>query len=171
MNEDKTCNRIGNLSGFSGGSFAGQVYDPKGVSPTITRCGDGGGRMPHIIEEQKYSCAMRGRYLEDGSTQQNLEVNNNETSNTITTIQKDSMVMETGNEYKIRRLTPKECYRLMGISDTDYNKAASVSSATQLYKQAGNSICVNVLTAIFGQFFEGKEEIYKEEASKLSFKD
>lgn len=66
------------------------------------------------------------------------------------------------SKYRIRKLTPKEVWRLMNISDDDYEKAASVNSKTQLYKEAGNSICVNVLTAIFGQLFEGKEDIYKE---------
>jgi len=50
---------------------------------------------------------------------------------------------------RIRKLTPKECWRLMGFSDEDFEKAAKVNSNTQLYKQAGNSIVVNVLMAIF----------------------
>jgi DNA (cytosine-5)-methyltransferase 1 len=49
---------------------------------------------------------------------------------------------------KIRKLTPKECWRLMGFDDADYEKASKVNSNTQLYKQAGNSIVVNVLEAI-----------------------
>ena len=52
------------------------------------------------------------------------------------------------NNLKIRRLTPKECWRLMGFDDNDFEKAAKVNSNTQLYKQAGNSIVVNVLEAI-----------------------
>ena len=48
----------------------------------------------------------------------------------------------------IRRLTPKECWRLMGFDDVDFKKASKVNSNTQLYKQAGNSIVVNVLEAI-----------------------
>lgn len=51
-------------------------------------------------------------------------------------------------EYKIRKLTPKECWRLMGFDDEDFEKAAKVNSNSQLYKQAGNSIVVNVLEAI-----------------------
>ena len=50
---------------------------------------------------------------------------------------------------RIRRLTPKECYRLMGFSDEDFEKAKAVNSNTQLYKQAGNSIVVNVLEGIY----------------------
>lgn len=71
-------------------------------------------------------------------------------------------VVKTDLKYRIRKLTPKECWRLMGFSDEDFHKAAEVNSNTQLYKQAGNSICKNVLVAIFGQLFEGKENVYKE---------
>ena len=53
-------------------------------------------------------------------------------------------------DFRIRKLTPKECYRLMGFSDEDFEKAkATGNSATQLYKQAGNSIVVNVLEEIY----------------------
>lgn len=52
---------------------------------------------------------------------------------------------------RIRKLTPKECWRLMGFYDEDFEKAEKVNSNTQLYKQAGNSIVVNVLEAIFKQ--------------------
>lgn len=50
---------------------------------------------------------------------------------------------------RIRKLTPKECWRLMGFDDSDFEKAEKVNSNAQLYKQAGNSIVVNVLEAIF----------------------
>ena len=50
---------------------------------------------------------------------------------------------------RIRKLTPRECWRLMGFTDEDFDKAKEVNSDTQLYKQAGNSIVVNVLEAIF----------------------
>ena len=49
---------------------------------------------------------------------------------------------------RIRKLTPKECWRLMGFDDEDFEKASQVNSNTQLYRQAGNSIVVNVLEAI-----------------------
>ena len=52
-------------------------------------------------------------------------------------------------EPRIRKLTPKETWRLMGFSDEDFEKARQVNSNTQLYKQAGNSIVVNVLMEIF----------------------
>ena len=65
------------------------------------------------------------------------------------------------NKYKIRKLTPRECWRLMDYADSDFNKASQVNSNTQLYKQAGNGIARNCLVAIFGQMFEGKENVYK----------
>jgi DNA (cytosine-5)-methyltransferase 1 len=49
---------------------------------------------------------------------------------------------------QIRKLTPKECWRLMGFDDEDFDKASEINSDTQLYKQAGNSIVVNVLVEI-----------------------
>lgn len=70
-------------------------------------------------------------------------------------------------KYRIRKLTEKECWRLMNLSDSlaandeAFERASEVNSATQLYKQAGNSIVVNVLVALFGQMFEGKEDVYK----------
>ena len=53
--------------------------------------------------------------------------------------------------YRIRKLTPLECYRLMGVSDENAKKMLDVNSNTQCYKQAGNSIVVPVLMALFSQ--------------------
>ena len=55
------------------------------------------------------------------------------------------------NEFRIRKLTPREVGRLMGVSDEDITKMESVNSNSQLYKQFGNSIVVDVLCAIFKQ--------------------
>ena len=55
---------------------------------------------------------------------------------------------------RIRKLTPKECFRLMGFDDSDFHKAELVNSNTQLYKQAGNSIVVDVLEYILKQIFK-----------------
>lgn len=65
-------------------------------------------------------------------------------------------------QYRIRKLTPRECWRLMDFTDSDFEKAAEVNSNTQLYKQAGNSIVKNCLVAIIGQMIDGKENLYKE---------
>ena len=57
-------------------------------------------------------------------------------------------IIGTLQDLRIRKLTPKECWRLMGFKDNDFEKAKEVNSNTQLYKQAGNSIVVNVLEEI-----------------------
>lgn len=59
--------------------------------------------------------------------------------------------------YRIRKLTPLECWRLMGFDDEDFEKAVKVNSNTQLYKQAGNSIVVDVLVAILNNLLGGEE--------------
>lgn len=63
-------------------------------------------------------------------------------------------VCKVESRYRIRKLTPKECWRLMGFSDEDFEKAAKVNSNTQLYKQAGNSIVKDVLMTIFRQMID-----------------
>lgn len=67
-------------------------------------------------------------------------------------------------DYRIRKLTPLECWRLMGISDEDFEKAQGANSNTQLYKQAGNAIVVDVLEGIFRKLFLSKS---KEKGNKL----
>lgn len=66
------------------------------------------------------------------------------------------------NNYRIRKLTPREVWRLMCFEDTDIDNASEVVSNSQLYKQAGNSICVCVLEAIFGQMLNGGYAKFKE---------
>ena len=193
--------KIGNIFGFTGGNYAGNVYDKDHLSPTLNTM-QGGGKQPMIIDST--IVAMRGRNPTNPSDrtpgielEQTLEVNGNGTSNCLTSVQKDNLVMEnliiggeqkhqsvkkdgictcltssmgTGGgyvpmiatQYRIRKLTPRECWRLMDFSDEDFEKAEEVNSNTQLYKQAGNSIVVNVLVAILGQLLPGKENVYKE---------
>ena len=63
---------------------------------------------------------------------------------------------------RIRKLTPKECFRLMGFTDEDFAKAEAVNSNTQLYKQAGNSIVVDVIAHIFTQLKAVQNETISE---------
>lgn len=60
------------------------------------------------------------------------------------------------NNLRIRKLTPREVWRLMGFDDADFEKASKVNSNSQLYKQAGNSIVVNVLEAILNSLLNQK---------------
>lgn len=71
------------------------------------------------------------------------------------------------NTFRVRKLTPKECWRLMGFDDKGFEKAERVCSNTQLYKQAGNSIVVNVLERILENLLQDRpwetEEITRSE--------
>lgn len=85
------------------------------------------------------STSRRGRVQNGGDVTPTITAEGSENINYIET------------EYRIRKLTPKECWRLMGYTDEDFDKALSVNSNTQLYKQAGNAIVKQVLMAIFSQ--------------------
>jgi DNA (cytosine-5)-methyltransferase 1 len=86
------------------------------------------------------SKTRRGRVQEDGDVTPTLTVADIEKINYVET------------KYRIRKLTPKECWRLMGYTDEDFDKAsASGVSNSQLYKQAGNAIVKQVLMGIFAQ--------------------
>ena len=65
-------------------------------------------------------------------------------------------VRDNMNNLRIRKITPKESWRLMGFDDQDFEKASLVNSDTQLYKQAGNSIVVNVLVEILKKLLKLK---------------
>lgn len=67
----------------------------------------------------------------------------------------EGVAILTTNGYRIRKLTPLECWRLMGFDDEDFRKAEQVNSNAQLYKQAGNSIVVNVIMSITQELFGG----------------
>ncbi len=105
----------------------------------------------------KNECAIvasRGRKdAEDSPYRQRAELNGEGIVNTITHAQKDNMVLELeerrDTQYRIRKLTPRECGRLMGVKDSDIDRMAAVNSNSQLYKQFGNSIVVDVMCAMF----------------------
>ena len=66
-------------------------------------------------------------------------------ANTLLTSDEQGVVL---SDYKIRKLTPRECWRLQGFPDWAFDKAQKVNSNSQLYKQAGNSVTVNVIEEI-----------------------
>ena len=105
------------------------IWGENGLSPTLDTM-KGGGREPHIVEDKNYSiCASRGRFLDengnrskDGEYCQRLELNTDGVSNTLTTVQKDNYVLEEDVsikylDFRVRKLTPRECWRLMGIKE------------------------------------------------------
>lgn len=91
------------------------------------------------ILREPICAASRGRG--DVKTEQHLEINYSGCTNTLTSVQKDNYVVEN---YRIRKLTARECFRLMGVKDEQFNRLHDISNS-QLYKLAGNSIVVDVL--------------------------
>lgn len=101
----------------------------------------------------KYIVAMRGR---GESNEQQLEPNTHGVSDeglspTLSAGTHGYTNPHVCTQYRIRKLTPRECWRFMGYTDEDFDKAAKVNSNTQLYKEAGNAIVKQVLMAIFLQ--------------------
>ena len=238
--------QLGFMDNGTGKHQSNTVYDENALCPNITTVEGGGTQQIKICESQ--IVAMRGRNPDNTSdrtagspTEQRLEVNMQGTSNCLTSVQKDNLLLENvkirqatkdgsieceiggcfdasypniktrrgrvqdkGNTcptltaqnqevvriekvgqissngsqrgtvisdngisanlvagthgyanshiatpYRIRKLTPRECGRLMGVSDEDIDKMAAVNSNTQLYKQFGNSIVVDVMSAMF----------------------
>ena len=119
-----------------------RVYSSEGVSPVLLSRTD----SPKILcvgsLEMKASQQVRRVYSSEGL------------SPTLDTMQGGHRQPKILEDIRIRKLTPLECWRLMGFDDEDFRKAeASGVSNTQLYKQAGNSIVVNVLEKIFKNLF------------------
>lgn len=81
------------------------------------------------------------------------QTTNDDTSGTITTRVDTSNCSAVYSNYRIRKLTPKECWRLMGVKDTDYERVAKNQSNASLYHLAGDSIVTVCLMAIFGKLF------------------
>ena len=167
----------------SGGNYAGNVYDKEGVAPALNTSQGGNreplivssrGRNPNNPSDRSTNnLEQRLEVQQDGisNTLTTFQKDNYVLEqNPISTKGKKLDVAKTilsGYErtnmtgfnddnavftnYQIRKLTPKECFRLMGVRDNDYDKLTV--SNTQRYKQAGNSIVVDVLMAIFENMF------------------
>lgn len=122
-----------------------QTVDKTGISPTITTRPEG------------FKTAILPVVKNEGVVITDTYNHKTEAKKIIGTITANTgTVGHCGNyvvheQFRIRKLTPLECWRLMGFTDEDYYRAAAVNSNSQLYKQAGNSIVKHVLMAIFKQ--------------------
>lgn len=189
-----------------GGMQKHQSITTDGVSTCLcSSMGQGGGYVPMIINNEpnvlttkrtEYGKQIRKDY-ENGTVKESrhnmteLEPRDDGISNTLTSVQKDNLVLQVGvlkessrsggrtqdrvysdkgispalhtcqggnlmpkitESYRIRKLTPRECWRLMGVKDEQFNKLHGISNS-QLYKLAGNSIVVDVLMGIFKNLF------------------
>ena len=133
---------------------ADSIYNTNGLSPTLDTM-QGGWRQPCI----QIKNATKQGYLEahdgDGCYITNIDKKRGTVQKEmIPTLKTSPDIGCVTKDLRIRKLTPKECWRLMGFDDEDFEKASQVNSNTQLYKQAGNSIVVNVLMAIFKELIK-----------------
>lgn len=132
-----------------------RVYSVEGIGPTLLT--GGGGKQPCIRIKNGTKKGYLKAYPGDG-----IDLINPNGKNRRGRVQKESIQTLTcgdnkgvvADDLRIRKLTPLEYWRLMGIDDEDFYKAQKVNSNSQLYKQAGNAIVVDVLAAIFMQLFK-----------------
>ena len=130
-------------------SLMNSVLDTSGICPTLDTM-SGGGRQPKIMVRE---ATKQGYTIAEPGDSINFEHPNSKTrrgrvgkgvANTLTT----SCNQGTLDDFRIRKLTPLECWRLQGFPDSAFRAAEQVNSNSQLYKQAGNSVTVNVIEAI-----------------------
>lgn len=124
--------KIGHLESDSGQT--GAVNNPEGIAPTQLK--QHGNAVTKIIQQN-----------------QRREVFVKDVSGTIHQSMSSNQAPKLYNGYRIRKLTPRECWRLQGFPDWAFDRASSVNSDSQLYKQAGNSVTVNVIHAISSQLY------------------
>lgn len=144
--------KVAQLDGFES---SGRIYDSESISTAITTS-----FLPSILipqaTEKGYAEAHDGDGIYLNRPHQKRGVVQKGMIQTLKTIGDDiGVAVKSLSNLRIRKLSPKECWRLMGISDDDFNKAkASGMSNSQLYKQAGNGIVVNVFEAILRELIK-----------------
>lgn len=153
----KQIGQLYNTESFGGNPQVGRVYSARGVCPTLNTM-QGGNRQPKVVIKEATKKGYAEATIGDSI---NLEQPNSKTrrggvghgiAQTLTTSPQQATLTPS---FLIRKLTPKECFRLMGFTDADHDIVESNGiSATQRYKMAGNSIVVPVLEGIFKELLK-----------------
>lgn len=149
----------------------GRVQDGGNICPTLTATETGVCRIESIEDKPKERFFRQALDTFDDSDAEygdtidafNKRVNKSGCSPTLTTRHEGfkTAILPATNNLRIRKLTPKECFRLMGFSDENFNAAYDVGiSNSQLYKQAGNSIVVDVLYYIFVELYKAMPYLF-----------
>lgn len=162
--------QVGNISNsdsFGGNPQVGRVYSTDGLSPALNTM-QGGGREPKILQRSRGNNKGGAHDISPTVSTSSFENNN---LLTVPVITPDRLVKrQNGRRFKenedpmftlntqdrhgiydgmsIRKLTPRECWRLQGFPDWAFDRAEKVNSNSQLYKQAGNSVTVPVIYEI-----------------------
>ena len=142
------------ITSATSGTTAQYVAEPNVLTPRRTEYGK--------AVRREYE---RGELKEPRRNMQRFEPRTDGVSNTLTSVSKDNYLVEPDvkkhQKYRIRKLTPRECFRLMDVDDADIDKIQGAGICnSQQYKLAGNSIVVNVLYHIFRKMYveQGNEE-------------
>ena len=178
--------QVGNISECNGSwknPQVGRIYSTDGCSPTLNTCG-GGSHEPKILQVGRINSSQDGVVVSEegvspthtaghGNMPKVLKVGNvNPSGNGMNgNVFSDDGLSPTlttnkgeGNKIlsnlRIRKLTPKECFRLMGFNDSDYEAASKVVSNSQMYKQTGNSIVVDVLYYILVELYKAMPYLF-----------
>lgn len=121
-----------------------QTYSAEGIVEALDTA-QGGGSGPHVAilcNTNPSGKGMNGNVFDSAGISPSLTTNKGEGNKIAIPVSGDN------TKYAIRKLTPKECFRLQGWTDDYYEKAAFTNFDSQLYKQAGNGVTVNVVQAI-----------------------
>jgi len=150
--------QVGNIDQKGHNSLWGRVYSTEGISATLNANGGGAGAKTGLYFISPKIGAFRGRNPNNPNsrksglpTQQMLEINHNGTSNCLTSVQKDNVVVD---DFYIRRLIPFETFLLQGVKAEDIK---IIVSDTQAYKISGNAQSVNVLQELLKAIYKKQE--------------
>lgn len=154
--------QLGNINP-SGKGMNGNVFDENGLAPTVTT-NKGEGNKIAIRQATKkgyIECELGGvadLSYPESRTRRGRVQENGQICPTITAT--ETGVCRIESPIRIRKLTPKECFRLMGFSDENFEAAEKMVSNSQLYKQAGNSIVVDVLYYILVELYKAMPYLF-----------
>lgn len=167
--------QLGNINP-SGKGMNGNVFDENGLAPTITtNKGEGNKIAIHDVNQEDNNKPKERFFRQALETFENSNANYGDTidafnkrvnrsgySPTLTTRPEGfkTAILPVTNDIRIRKLTPKECFRLMGFSDEHFEAAEKMVSNSQLYKQAGNSIVVDVLYYILVELYKAMPYLF-----------
>lgn len=168
---------IGNINP-SGKGMNGNVFDENGLAPTLTtNKGEGNKIAIHEVNQEDNNKPKERFFRQALETFENSNANYGDTidafnkrvnrsgySPTLTTRPEGfkTAILPVTNDIRIRKLTPKECFRLMGFSDENFEAAEKMVSNSQLYKQAGNSIVVDVLYYILVELYKAMPYLFED---------
>lgn len=154
--------QLGNVNP-SGKGMNGNVFDENGLAPTLTtNKGEGNKIAIRQATKKRYiECELGGvadLSYPESKTRRDRVQENGQICPTITVTETGGCRIES--PIRIRKLTPKECFRLMGFSDENFEAVEKMVSNSQLYKQAGNSIVVDVLYYILVELYKAMPYLF-----------